>query len=35
MDQLHILRRLAEIERWLKIIETPKTPVLTRRHPVS
>ena len=30
-----ILRRLVEIERCLKIIEPPKTPVLTRRHPVS
>jgi hypothetical protein len=30
-----ILRRLVEIERCLKIIEPPRTPVLTRRHPVS
>jgi hypothetical protein len=30
-----ILRRLVEIERCLKIIEPPKAPVLTRRHPVS
>ena len=30
-----ILRRLVEIERCLKITEPPKTPVLTRRHPVS
>jgi hypothetical protein len=30
-----ILRRLVEIERCLNIIEPPKAPVLTRRHPVS
>jgi hypothetical protein len=30
-----ILRRLVEIERCLKIVEPPKAPVLTRRHPVS
>ena len=27
-----ILRRLAEIERCLKILEPPRTPVLTSRH---
>jgi hypothetical protein len=34
-DAEGILRRLAEIERFLKILEPPVMPKLNRRQPVS